>query len=390
MSSKYRLYLILLGTILYSSLTLAETTASLCDEPGSWITNSPGDSVTDTKNILEKAKVADFVLLGEQHDQASHHRWQAQMIASLTALRDDMVIGLEMLPRSAQNVLDQWVEGTITLPQFISQSEWYDTWRFDIELYLPILELARDQKIPLVALNVPQEIISQTSQLGWENVEHATKTQIGDPAPASTLYRKLLTNVFGQHEGSNEKSIAHFIEAQLVWDRSFAQGMLDAKMKPTRLVIGIIGSGHLQYGYGVTHQLSASGDYETVTFIPTNMGSTCSSLDLLDEAGEPIADALFVTYPNDKDEEKKKLGVYLIDSDSGPVIGEIIDGSIALQSGLEVNDTIISAAGRIVKTSAELVAIIQKQTPGYWLPLTVKRDGKQVDIIAKIPPLMNK
>ena len=175
-----------------------------------------------------------------------------------------------------------------------------------------------------------------------------------------------------------------------IWDRSFAQGMLDAKMKPTRLVIGIIGSGHLQYGYGVTHQLSASGDYKTVTFIPTNMGSTCSSLDLLDEAGEPIADALFVTYPNDKDEEKKKLGVYLIDSDSGPVIGEIIDGSIALQSGLEVNDTIISAAGQTVKTSAELVAIIQKQTPGYWLPLTVKRDGKQVDIIAKIPPLMNK
>ncbi|MEK9867845.1 MAG: ChaN family lipoprotein, partial [Betaproteobacteria bacterium] len=107
MSSKYRFYLILLGTVLYSSLTLAETTASLCDEPGSWIANSPENSGTDTKNILEKAKVADFVLLGEQHDQASHHRWQAQMIASLIALRDDVVIGLEMLPRSAQNVLDQ-------------------------------------------------------------------------------------------------------------------------------------------------------------------------------------------------------------------------------------------------------------------------------------------
>ncbi|MCK7515243.1 MAG: ChaN family lipoprotein [Desulfobacterales bacterium] len=53
------------------------------------------------------------VLLGEQHDDADHHRWQLQMLAALHAQRPNMVIGFEMFPRRVQPALDRWVAGEL-------------------------------------------------------------------------------------------------------------------------------------------------------------------------------------------------------------------------------------------------------------------------------------
>jgi len=46
----------------------------------------------------------------------------------------------------------------------------------------------------------------------------------------------------------------------------------------------------------------------------------------------------------------------------------------------------VRAAGVDVRTPDELVEVISRQAPGTWLPLGIRRDGQEIDAIAKFPP----
>ena len=40
----------------------------------------------------------------------------------------------------------------------------------------------------------------------------------------------------------------------------------------------------------------------------------------------------------------------------------------------------------MVSRNAELIAIVQRQAPGTWLPMEIERDGGRLEFIAKFPP----
>ncbi|MDA0237037.1 MAG: ChaN family lipoprotein [Proteobacteria bacterium] len=357
-----------------------------CNTPGTWvIPGEPDLFPVNYSAVLSRADDMDFILLGEQHDQAQHHRWQTQMLSALLAHKDHIAIGLEMLPRASQPALDAWVNGDLTLKEFLSQSNWYHLWRFDVELYTPILNFARDNQVPLYALNISRELISEVSTNGWQVNSSKFNRIISEPAPASPSYQAALTDIFYQHEGSDNKQLEYFIAAQLTWDRAFAEGLIKAKKDTSRVVVGILGSGHLTYGYGVKHQLNSIGEFNILTWIPTTAGIDCTSLDLIDEEGKLIADAIFIMPEIIMEKKKHQLGIFLIDSDNGIVVGDVLKNSIAAESGLQTNDIIVEAAGQVVLTSADLIELIQNQVPGYWLPIKVKRNDQSIDLIAKIP-----
>jgi hypothetical protein len=35
---------------------------------------------------------------------------------------------------------------------------------------------------------------------------------------------------------------------------------------------------------------------------------------------------------------------------------------------------------------ADLITVIQRQAPGTWLPLSIERNGSQVELVARFPP----
>lgn len=132
-------------------------TAQDCAAPGQWLT--PGDQHAEAQPPMGWDRLARqrVVLLGEQHDQVAHHRWQLSTITALHSRQADMAIGLEMLPRKVQPALDQWIAGELDESQLLDRTQWYRYWGRDAELYLPILRFARDHRLPLIALNVTPE-----------------------------------------------------------------------------------------------------------------------------------------------------------------------------------------------------------------------------------------
>lgn len=358
---------------------------SACLAPGQWFLPAGGSSTPIAQPaLLKDLSGKRVVLLGEQHDLADHHRWQLQVISALHAQRPNMVIAMEMFPRRAQPVLDQWVAGELSEEEFLQRSDWVHVWGFDPDLYLPILHFARLNRVPLVALNLDSKVVRETGTRGVAPVPADEREGVGKPAAAPLEYRKELELVFKDHvdvKGDSAADLERFIEAQLLWDRAFAEGVAAAAKRPgAPLVVGIIGSGHLRFGHGVPHQLSDLGLTDNAVLLPLHAEAECG------EVPAGLAQAVFAVAAIPAPASRPRLGIRLETGAEGVRITEVTAGSVADQAGLKSGDIVREIASRPVRNRQDVTAAVLRQAPGTWLPVSVARNGSQLDLVAKFPP----
>lgn len=357
-----------------------------CLSPGQWFTPAGERTAAIAQpRLLNDLRGKRVVLLGEHHDDADHHRWQLQVITALHGLQPNLVIGMEMLPRRAQPVLDQWVAGDLTESQLLMQTDWARVWGFEAAMYLPILHFARLNRIPVVGINVDRALVSEISAKGLVGVPAERREGVSVPATARKAYRDRLERVFREHgsDAGGRAAFERFMEAQLFWDRAFAEALATAAQRPGEpLVIGIMGSGHLADGDGVPHQLADLGFPGSAVLLPVESDTPCRELPT------GIAQAVFALAPAPEPTAVPKplLGVRLEPGSDGVRIADVTAGSVAEKAGLRTGDVLRQVASRPVKESRDVTAAVARQAPGTWLPVTVARNGGQVDLVAKFPP----
>lgn len=280
--------------------------------------------------------------------------------------------------------------------------DWPTIWGIDPALYLPLFHFARQNRIPMIALNVDRALVSRISKEGWAAIPAEEKAGLSDPAPPGAAYRESLARTylfkrsFAEHgrgetavEDADTSSVigteefARFVEAQLTWDRAMAEALAAARQRqPEALVVGIIGSGHIQYRHGVPHQLADLGIAQAAILLPVDHAQAC------DQLPADLADAVFIveaagqvaTAP-----PKARLGVMIETGDDGVRVTRVLEDSVAAATGIAVDDIVASAAGFPIAQAAELVEIVQRQALGTWLPLTVRRGGEDIELVARFP-----
>lgn len=352
-----------------------------CGKAGQWV--APTDAraePAEPRALLERMARQQVVLLGEVHDSAEDHRWQLHTLTQLHALQPRLAIGFEMFPRRVQAVLDQWVAGELSEAEFLQRSEWDKVWGYDAQQYLPLFHFARMNRIPMLALNVERSLIEAVGKQGWEAVPEAQKEGVGKPAAPSPAYRKSLRAVFDHHpvKERGEAAFPRFLESQTAWDRAMAQAMAEHLRKnPGTLVVGIMGAGHVRHGHGVAHQLKDLGVADSGALLTWERGESCASL------GKGFADALYLVEAPKSN--PPRLGVATEQEKEGLRIKQVNAGSIAEAAGLKGGDMIIEVAGQPAKSILTLRAAVQRQTPGTWLPLKIRRGGEELEIVARFP-----
>jgi uncharacterized iron-regulated protein len=100
---------------------------------------------------------ADIILFGELHDNAINHWLEWQITKDVYALRQDMVIGMEMFEADDQIVLDEYLNGTIEERHLLSEAKVWDNYRSD---YRPLVEFAREKQLKVIATNIPRRYAS--------------------------------------------------------------------------------------------------------------------------------------------------------------------------------------------------------------------------------------
>jgi len=365
---------------------------SECVPVASWVVPG-GKKVSDTE-VISRAVNQSVVLLGEEHANPEHHRWQLQMLVSLYTLHPDMVIGFEMFPRRVQNVLDQWVAGEFSVAEFLVAVDWKHVWSTDASAYLPLFHFARMNRIPMVALNIDVHLRQEISLKGFDSISDDKLKGVTRPAVPSVAYLDYLMPIYKKHDRDNKDKgeisrddldFQRFVGGQQLWDRSMAQALHSALSRPGRpLVVGIMGAGHIKYGYGVPHQLKDLGIEDVAMFLPWDGSKACEHF------VPGIADAVFgvASYIAPHVPPRQRLGIRFEMVQNGALVLQIEKGSIAEASGIKNGDTITDIAGLEVKQINDVVEAVQRQAPGTWLPLRVKRGGETIEIIAKFPAVM--
>jgi uncharacterized iron-regulated protein len=264
--------------------------AQNCVPVGRWATAAGPVAVPDLFRRLAEAGV---VLLGETHDEAAQHRWEAQTLAGLHAYRPDFVIGVEMLPRRAQAALDRWVAGAASEAQFLAESRWTKVWGFDFALYRPVFEFARMNRVPMLALNVERSLVARVAREGWAATGPGDREGVSTPAPALPAYVDRLVEVYRAHDGAgsgpidrSDPKFRRFIDAQLVWDRAMAEAIVAARRAGAPLVAGLMGRGHVEGRLGVPYQLAMLGERAEI-LLPWPADRDCRELT------PGLADAVF-------------------------------------------------------------------------------------------------
>lgn len=266
-----------------------------------WITPQSGQARTHQSVMHEMAEKR-VVLLGEQHDRYDIHRWQMTVSASLLALCDDLAVGFEMFPRRLQPVLDEWVDGKLDAETFLERAEWGKVWGFAADLYWPLFHFCREFHVKMLALNCRRDLVTRVGKEGLEAISEEDRDGLTPARPASLAHREHLLRLtnggppYMQGKSADAPEFDRFVRAQQTWDRAFACN-IDAylKQKPQALVIGILGRGHMEYGFGTPDQLNDLGIDKVGILLTQDASDTLAQVQT--DKTHPIADAVFCLAP---------------------------------------------------------------------------------------------
>ncbi len=213
------------------------------------ISAKTGKTVTFDE-LMEDLNRSQIVFIGEKHTRQSHHAVQLKIIQTVFKNHPSMEVGMEMFDRSYQPVLDLWSAGVLGEDTFLRKAHWYANWRYDFSLYKDILLFIKENRIKIVALNIPSYIPPRIRVGGIDNLSDTDKQYLPKEIDTSnTAHRNYVEQVFKQHHFKSNYKFDDFYMAQCVWEEIMAES-ITTDLGAKKMVI-LVGNGHIQYKYGI-------------------------------------------------------------------------------------------------------------------------------------------
>ena len=349
------------------------------------------DGIVDTRTAAvltpdERASELEGVrllLAGESHTDMESHRAQLAVIRSLVAAGREVIVGLEMYPYTAQEHLDQWIDGLLTEKGFVELSRWYHNWGYNWGYYRDILTYARDAGLPMVAVNTPRQVVSAVREKGFDGLTEEEARHIPPRIDTANedhlrLFRAYMGPPGGGH-GVSEEALFSMFEAQCTWDATMAYNAVQAlQERPGAIMVMLVGSGHVAYGLGIQRQAELWFDGEVATMIAVPVDGAAEEPRSAVQASYadyvwgvlPEADTLFPT-----------LGFSTREPDEGgaPEIIIVPAASPAAAAGVAVGDRLVAIDGAPVASRETMNRLVAAKRWGDRIVLALERDGETVE-----------
>lgn len=210
--------------------------------------------------IVKAFDSVDAVFLGEQHDDAVAHALQAeifkQAVAQYLATRK-VALSLEMFERDVQIVVDEYLKGQISEAQFLASSRPWGNYKTD---YRPLVELAKEKRLTVIAANAPRRYVNMVSRGGRETLNGLTKEAKKWLAPLpygepSDTYSKKFKALMGPSPEA-QMGIDKILASQSLWDATMANSVANYLKKNKRsLVVHLVGAFHTESRLGTVEHL---------------------------------------------------------------------------------------------------------------------------------------
>lgn len=185
--------------------------------------------------VLKAAQEADVVLFGELHNNPICHWLQLKLTKDLfKAKADKLVLAAEMFESDDQLVLNEYLSGFIKESNFEKEAKLWNNYKTD---YRPLVEFAKQNKIPFVASNIPRRYASMVASGGLEALKKLDKAAIELIAPqpiivdTSLVSYKEMYKMMGGGSGHGGTNGWNIVYAQAVKDATMAHRIAGAWQK---------------------------------------------------------------------------------------------------------------------------------------------------------------
>jgi len=200
------------------------------------------NSLVSRDELFRRAAASHFVILGEVHDNAIHHRLQAEVLESILRQGRSPALAMEQFDRENQPLLDAMRAGGGREAERIADAGRFDRkgWRWPD--YKPLVEIAARTGLPIIAANLSRADARALMQSG--------RRAEGIPPADTEIQAALERDIVDGHCGFRPPAtvLSGMVEAQRARDAFMAQALASAG--PGGAVL-IAGAGHARRDRGV-------------------------------------------------------------------------------------------------------------------------------------------
>ena len=235
------------------------------DTPGFCIfgaqSGKPFDSAAAFKTVVWKS---DVVYVGETHDQLQDHLAQLEALQAMREARGSkIVVGFEMLDTTLQPVLDDYAAGSINEQEFLVKTDWPNEWGFDFDLYKPLFDFIRENKLKALALNVPKKIISKIASGGLEALSSEDKQYLPEKIEITkhkkyTDYIKKSFAAHGDDPMTKTLKFENYLASICACNEGMGSRLADFMIRnPEYSALAIVWNGHVMYNAAIPASVKA-------------------------------------------------------------------------------------------------------------------------------------
>ncbi len=206
----------------------------------------------DEATLVAAVAAADFVALGEVHDNPDHHLLQARLLRAITAAGRRPALAFEMLTTDQQPAVDAARSGAPRDPDALGKAvDWAHSRWPDFKYYRPIVAAALEAGLPIVAANLPRKQMSEIISKGREALDEGLRIRLAreEPLPDATV-SELRDEMKEAHCGElPDEMVDPMVLGQRARDARMAERM--ASVGAERGAVLISGNGHARTDRGV-------------------------------------------------------------------------------------------------------------------------------------------
>jgi uncharacterized iron-regulated protein len=350
-----------------------------------------GIEVTEEQmfNVLSNARV---VYIGETHTNLKDHQVELEVLKGLSErFPGQVAVGMEMFQRPSQKQLDRWSRGELDEKAFME--EWFANWSQSYNYYRDILRYIRDKKIPLIALNAPEELVRTVMEKGTEGLPDHLKKELPEMDRTDPYHRRSLEAIFGGHAHGKE-GFERFYQTMLIWDETMAQTVasyLSGSEGKNKKMVVFTGGFHVNYGFGVPRRVFRRLPESYVIVMPYTAEISENRRELMMDV-KPVsiplylADFVWAVGYEDLEDQIVHLGVQIEGTEKGVSVRRVMPNSTASKIGIREGDIILSFDGQSITKPFDLTHLISLKQPGDRAALQILRGDQTINLEAKFEP----
>jgi len=211
--------------------------------------------VTTIDKIVTDMADTDVLFFGEEHNDSAGHYLENKIFRALHAqYADKVVLSMEMFETDNQLVLNEYLAGTIDEARFSRDVRLWSNYKD----YRPMIEYAKQNKIPVIAANPPRRYVNLVSRRGMRSLDSLSKDakKFLPPLPYDTLtgrYREKFVEIMKGGPGGNNPNVYY---SQSLWDAGMGYSIYSfLKKNKHKKVFHCVGGFHCEEKLGTAAQL---------------------------------------------------------------------------------------------------------------------------------------